>query len=75
MSFLDSSDSWEKHYGLYLPDKYGFLNFADGKKVWISYNYDIKFIHPVKFHGNVTKANKEKMRNEIIPHSKQFTKC
>ena len=75
MSFLDSRDSWEKHYGLYLPDKYGFLNFADGKKVWISYNYDIKFIHPVKFHGNITRANKEKMTNEIIPHSKRFTQC
>ena len=75
MSFLYSRDSWEMHYGLYLPDKYGFLNFADGKKIWINYNYDIKFIHPVKFHGDIAKANRQKMTNEIIPHSKQFTKC
>jgi hypothetical protein len=75
MSFLDLHDLWEKHYGLYLPDKYGSINFADGKLVWINYNYDIKFIHPVKFLGDVAKPNREKLENDIIPYSKRFTKC
>ncbi len=75
MSFLDLRDAWENHYGLYLPDKYGYKNFADGKLVWENYKYDINFIHPVKFHGDVAKTNKEKLKNDIIPYSKQFTKC
>ena len=75
MSFLDSRDSWEKHYGLYLPDKYGYINFADGKLVWKNYNYDIKFIHPVKFHGDVAKTNRKKLKDDIIPFSRRFTKC
>ena len=32
-------------------------------------NYDIKFIHPVKFHGDESKTNREKLENEIIPYS------
>ena len=75
LSFLDLRSSWEAHYGLYLPTKYGYINFADGKLVWKNYNYDIKFIHPVKFHGDVAKTNREKLRNDIIPYSKRFTKC
>ena len=75
MSFLDLRDSWEKHYGIYLPDKYGSIDFADGKLVWKNYNYDISFIHPVKFHGNVAKNNREKLKNDIIPYSKRFTNC
>jgi hypothetical protein len=75
MSFLDLRSSWEDHYGLYLPTLYGYINFADGKLVWKNYNYDIKFIHPVKFHGDVAKTNREKLRNDIIPYSKRFTKC
>ena len=75
MSFLDIRDSWEKHYGLYLPDMYGSIDFADGKLVWKNYDYDINFIHPVKFHGRVAKTNREKLENDIIPYSKQFTNC
>jgi hypothetical protein len=75
MSFLDSRESWEKHYGKYLPRKYGNVNFADGKLVWINYDYDMKFIHPVKFHGHVAKKNRQKLTNDIIPYSKRFTKC
>jgi hypothetical protein len=58
---------------LYLPDKYGSINFADRKLVWKNYNYDIKFIHPVKFHGDEAKTNREKLENKIIPYSKGFT--
>ena len=75
MSFIDLQDSWENHYGLYLPDKYGDRDFADGKLVWQNYKYDITFIHPVKFHGDIAKTNREKFKNDIIPYSKQFTKC
>lgn len=75
MSFLESRDSWEHQYGLYLPDKYGTINFADGKLVWKNYNYDIKFIHPVKFHGRMAKSNRDVLANVIVPYSKNFTKC
>ena len=75
MTFLDLRDSWDKHFGLYLPDKYGYIDFADGKFVWKNYNYDINFIHPVKFHGDIAKTNREKLKNDIIPYSKRFTKC
>jgi hypothetical protein len=75
MSFLDLRDSWENHYGFYLPDKYGYRSYADGKLVWESYNYDLEFIHPVKFHGDIAKMNREKLKNDVIPYSKRFTKC
>ena len=75
MSLLDYQDDWEMHFGLYLPDKYGHLEFADGKLIWESYTYDMNFIHPVKFHGDIAKRNREKLKNDIIPYSKQFTKC
>ncbi|CAB4026862.1 Hypothetical predicted protein [Paramuricea clavata] len=75
LSFLDLRSSWEKHFGLYLPDKYGFRDFADGNLVWESYNYDVKFIHPVKFHGDIAKPNRDKLKDDLIPYSKRFTKC
>ncbi len=77
MSFLDLRDSWEKPYGLYLPDKYGFRDFtkSGGKLVWENYKYDIYFTHPVKFHGDKAKEIRQKLRNEIIPYSKRFTNC
>ncbi len=60
MSFLDLRDSWENPYGLYLLDKFGWIRSArhEGKLVWESYNYDINFIHPVKFNGDLAKANR-----------------
>ena len=75
LSFLDLRSSWEKHFGLYMPDKFGFRNFADGKLVWETYNYDVKFIHPVKFHGDIAKPNRDKLKDDLIPYSKRFTKC
>lgn len=75
MSFLDLRDSWEKHYGVYLPDKYGSIDFADGKLVWKNYDTDINFIHPVKFHGEVARGNRKKLKGAIMRYSKQFTKC
>lgn len=75
MSFLDLRDSWEKHYGLYLPDKYGSIDFSDGKLVWKNYNYDLSLIHPVKYHGKIAEKNRKKLINDIIPYSKKFTKC
>ena len=60
--------------GLYLPDKYGHREFADGKLIWESYTYDMNFIHLVKFHGDIAKRNRDKLKNDIIPYSKQFTK-
>ncbi len=75
MSFIELKDSWEMIYGLYLPDIYGSINFVDGKLVWKLYNYHISFIHPVKYHGDAAKNNRERLKNDIIPYSKRFTKC
>ena len=76
MSLLDYRDSWEKHFGLYLPDKYGYAYVTDaGKRIWESYTYDLNFIHPVKYHGEKSRRNREMLRNNIIPYSKRFTKC
>ena len=75
MSFIDLKSSWEFHLGLYLPDKYGWRRFDDGKLVWESYNYTIKFMHPVKYHANVSKINVENVKNDVIPYSKRFLKC
>lgn len=75
MSFLDLRESWEQHYGVYLPDMYGSIDFTDGKLVWPNYNYRINFIHPVKFQGDKARVNREKLKYEIGPFSKKFTKC
>ena len=75
MSFLDTRVFWEQQYGLYLPDKYGSINFGDGNLVWKEYNPDLKFIHPVKFHGDIARKNREKLKGDIMNYSRQFTKC
>ena len=51
-TFLDSMSNFESAFGFYLPDKYGSIDFSDGKIVWEEYNYDLYFIHPFKLHGN-----------------------
>lgn len=75
MSFLDLRDEWEKNYGVYLPDQYGSIDFADGRLVWRNYDHDINFIHPVKLHGDRAKTNRERLKKDIIPYSKRFTSC
>lgn len=75
LSFLDLRDLWERHYGIYLPDKYGSIDFSDGELVWKEYDTDINFIHPVKFEGDVAKRNREKLKGDIMNYSRQFVKC
>ena len=75
MSFIDVKDSWEMHYGFWMPDTYGNIDFADGNLISKHYNYEINFMHPVKYHGDVAKTNRERLKNDIIPYSKRFTKC
>ncbi|XP_046861748.1 uncharacterized protein LOC124455038 isoform X3 [Xenia sp. Carnegie-2017] len=74
-TLLELKKFWEMPHGTYLPDKYGFLNFADGKIVWENYNFDLYFIHPVKFHGEVAKTSQENLKKIVIPYSKLLLTC
>ena len=74
-TFLELRKFWEMPHGIYLPDKFGSKNFADGKIVWENYNFDIYFMHPVKFHGEVAKTSRENLKKFVIPYSKLLLTC
>lgn len=74
-SFLDTWDNWEKAYGIYLPDIYGFQDFTKLKNVWPKYSEKILFLHPVKIFGQKGLRNREELKKLVLPYGKQFLHC
>ena len=62
--------------GTYLPDTYGWnVKYRYGIAFYEKYNYDLNFIHPIKFGGSrMTLANKNIFENVIMRYGNEFIK-
>lgn len=75
MSFLDNWESWQKVYGIYLPEVYGFQDFSNVKYVWPKFSEDVLFLHPVKFFGNKGLRNRKIFETRVRYYGRHFTSC
>lgn len=74
-SFLDDWDAWEKVYGIYLPEVYGFQDFSNVKYVWPKFSENVPFLHPVKFFGDKGLRNRKIFEKRVRFYGKRFTSC
>lgn len=75
LSMLDNWDAWENANGMYLPDTFGFQDFANVKYVWPKFSEDVTFLHPVKFFGNRGYQNRRIFKLKLLPYVKHYTSC
>ena len=74
-SFLEPWRAWEKVYGVYLPDIYGFTDFTLLKNVWPKYSKKIPFLHPIKIFGRRGLNNRRELEKQVLSYGKQFLHC
>ena len=73
LSFLDLHENWEKAYGTYLPDIFGWVDFIKGEHPWRVYSFNkTLFIHPVKFHPTEAGTNRRNLEKVVIPYGRKF---
>lgn len=59
--------------GIYLPDK-GVFDY-NSKAFWDTYNHQIAFIHPYKFHADQHQHSISLLKSKVILFKQQLTKC
>ena len=75
ISFLDDWDAWEKVYGIYLPEVYGFQDFSNVKYVWPKFSKNVPFLHPVKFFGDKGLRNIKLFKSRVTIYGNLFKSC
>lgn len=76
LSYLDLHENWEKTYGTYLPEIYGFKDLSATDCTWRQYSLNkTLFIHPVKFYATVACLNRKNFEMIVVPHGRKFLRC
>ena len=70
---LDKAENRINVDGVYLPDKFGDIDFSSGVQFASVYDVKRSFYHPVKF-GVKNGIGKNVFKNVVMEYSKQYMK-
>lgn len=76
LTFLDSELHFEHVYGFYLPKKYGYINYSNGKLFWSEYDYiPLYFMHPFKLHTNRNRLSEYLFKTYVQYYGDKVSQC
>ncbi|XP_031550579.1 probable glycosyltransferase STELLO1 [Actinia tenebrosa] len=76
LTFLDIELNFEHVYGFYLPKKYGYIDYSNGKLFWTEYNYlPLYFMHPFKLHTNRNRLSEFLFKTYVYYYGDKVSQC